>query len=66
MKIERCGIAGLLETQASGDARNVVDHHELTGNFYEHCEQTKVLIAGCAPPSLRDASQLYPKKGLSN
>ena len=59
MGIERRGVVGLLEIQASGEARNVVDDHELTEKFYE---QTKVWIARSAPPSLRDASHLYPKK----
>ena len=58
---ERRGVVGLLEIQASGDARNVEDDRELTENFYE---QRKDPIAGCAPPSLRDAL-LYPKRGLS-
>ena len=57
MRIERCGVVGLLENQTSGGARNVVDDHELTGKFYEW---TKVWISGSAPPpALRDASQLY-------
>ena len=30
MGIERRGVVGLLEIQASGEARNVVDDHELT------------------------------------
>jgi hypothetical protein len=53
MGIEKSGVVGLLE----------IDDHELTEKFYE---QSKVLIAGSAPPSLRDVSQLYPKGGLSN
>ena len=57
MKIERSDVVGLLEIQTSGGARNVVDDDELTEKFYE---QTKVLIAGSGPPSLRE---LYPKEG---
>jgi hypothetical protein len=54
MRIERSGVVGLLEIQTRGGGRSVV---ELTEKFYE---QTKVLIAGSAPPSLRE---LYPKEG---
>lgn len=63
MWIERRGVVGFLEVQTTGGARNVVDDHELTGKFYE---QTKDWIADSAPPALRNASQLYQKKSLSN
>jgi hypothetical protein len=56
---EGIGCQGV-EMLATG--RRGIDDHELTEKFYK---QSKVLIAGYAPPS-RDASQLYPKGGLSN
>ena len=59
MRIERRGVVGLLEVQTSGVAKDVVDIHELTGKFYE---QTNILIAGSAPPALKDASQLYQEE----